>query len=295
MAQETLVLKLDPKAQELLERRIATGTFDHRPVEHARFSVRGEGVVATLYRSGKLVVQGADPRTFLARWLDGIAALPVPPAAPAAPAAGAELTTIGSDEAGKGDYFGPLVVVAMEVPPGALAELRAGGVVDSKLLTDERVHVLAPHLCRRYRHAIERLDPPEYNREYERVGNLNSLLADLHARAIRRLAAPGALVVVDQFANERLLRERLASSRVDLRQLFRGERVPAVAAASIVARSLFLEGLRELSDAWAVDLHKGAGPPVDRSARRFLQIHGREKLREVAKMHFKNTAKLPVV
>ncbi len=291
MPQETVVLKLDPSAQQLLERRLEAGAFEHRPVEHARFSVRGEGVVATLYRSGKLVIQGSDPRAFLARYLDGLAEVPAVPERVADPLP--PRTTIGSDEAGKGDYFGPLVVVAMEVPAEALPELRRSGVADSKLLSDERIHVLAPFLCGRLRHAIERLDPPDYNHEHGRVGNLNQLLADMHVRAIRRLASPGSFVVVDQFGNERLLRERLAGSGVELQQLFRGEQIPAVAAASVVARAVFLDALRALSEAFAVDLHKGAGPPVDRSARRFLEVHGRAQLGQVAKLHFKNTAKLP--
>lgn len=291
MAQETVVLKLDASAQQLFERRIAAGAFEHRPVEHARFSVRGEGVVATLYHSGKLVVQGNDPGTFLARYVDGLDA--VPTARRTELDALPQRTTIGSDETGKGDYFGPLVVAAVEVPMAALPELKKSGVVDSKLLSDDRIRVLAPFLCSRLRHAIERLDPVEYNRQHERLGNLNHVLADLHERAIRRLAVPGALVVVDRFGNERLLRERLASAEVELHQLVRGEQIPAVAAASVIARGAFLDALRELSEAFAIDLHKGAGPPVDRAARRFLQIHGSAKLREVAKLHFRNTGKLP--
>jgi len=39
-------------------------------------------------------------------------------------------------------------------------------------------------------------------------------------------------------------------------------------------------------------LHKGAGPPADASARRFVAIHGMEGLRRVAKVHFKNTEKI---
>src|SRR6185436_6905463 len=69
MPQETLVFQLAPAAQARLERELQGGDFERRAVEHARFSVRGEGVVATLYRSGKLVLQGSEVRTFAARYL----------------------------------------------------------------------------------------------------------------------------------------------------------------------------------------------------------------------------------
>ena len=73
----------------------------------------------------------------------------------------------------------------------------------------------------------------------------------------------------------------------------RGEEILAVAAASVIAREQFLTALRDLSDEYAVDLAKGAGTPVDKAARQFVALHGREKLARVAKMHFKNTLKLP--
>jgi ribonuclease HIII len=50
--------------------------------------------------------------------------------------------------------------------------------------------------------------------------------------------------------------------------------------------------LRDLSEQYGVDLHKGAGEPVDRAARRFVALHGREGLIHVAKLHFKNTSRV---
>jgi ribonuclease HIII len=203
-----------------------------------------------------------------------------------------ERTLVGSDEAGKGDFFGPLVVVALRADPRERAELARAGVADSKTLSDARVAVLAPALEQRYTCAAEVLAPADYNREHARCGSLNPLLAELHARAIRRIAVPGALVLVDTFAHESLVASRLAGRDVELHQHVRAEREPGVAAASVIARHLFLEGLRQLSEESAVQLHKGAGEPTDRSAREFVKLHGREALGNVAKLHFKNTAKI---
>ena len=43
---------------------------------------------------------------------------------------------------------------------------------------------------------------------------------------------------------------------------------------------------------WGVDLRKGAGEPTDESGVVFVRAHGEEALGEVAKLHFKNTAKV---
>jgi ribonuclease HIII len=79
---------------------------------------------------------------------------------------------------------------------------------------------------------------------------------------------------------------------LELHQRTKAEREPVVAAASILARNLFLEGLKKLSEEFAVDLHKGAGEPTDRAAREFVRLHGRAALGRVAKLHFKNTQKI---
>ena len=99
--------------------------------------------------------------------------------------------------------------------------------------------------------------------------------------------------MVDQFANERVLAAAVAKLGVRLEQRPRAEAEEiAVAAASILAREEFLRALAELSERWGLDLAKGAGPPTDRAARRFVALHGEARLGEVAKLHFRTTAKI---
>lgn len=266
-----------------------------RSVPHATFSVKAEGVVVTCYHSGKVVVQGSDLDAFVARYLPELrAAAAKADAAATLPIAG---ITLGSDETGKGDYFGPLVVAAVRVAPAQEARLRQAGVTDSKQLSDNRVQVLAGLLERELSHEFSQLMPELYNRAYSRVKNVNFLLADMHARALARLLArcPDAEgIVVDQFTRPATLQAALAREQPvhpPLVQVTKGERHVAVAAASILARARFLDGLRECSEMCGVDLAKGAGAPVDESARKVRAIGGRELLAKVAKMHFKNTAK----
>jgi ribonuclease HIII len=289
VAQRTLVLQVPAVRGPALRARLAAGPFEFRTAPHALFSAKGDGAVVTLYTSGKLVVQGADPEGFVARWLDLQAPAARAGGEPAAPAPSG--ATIGSDECGKGDYFGPLVVAAVRLEPEQVAQL-TGVARDSKTLSDEQCLRIGGALRSQVAHAVVRLDPGDYNARY-RSGKLNELLADLHAEAIGKLARPGIHVLVDKFADERLLQRRLAPLGVNLEHSVRAEsKSVAVAAASVIAREEFLTALHDLSEEHAVDLHKGAGDPTDRAARRFVALHGRAALARVAKLHFKNTQKL---
>lgn len=303
MPQETYVSNLAPAAQRELRARLDGGDFEYRPVDHAHFSARGEGVVATLYLSGKLVVQGSQVELFVQRYLEGARHAEPEGGEPGKPRKSRETRrkgdgdlegpAIGGDESGKGDYFGPLVVAAIRLGEGDAAKLRAGGIADSKQVSDQLVLRQAPVLAESFACALRVVDPPEYNRRHAERKNVALVLADLYREVIAELARPGDLVVIDQFSkNAGRLEKAMAGLGVELAQMHKAERFMSVAAASFLARAAFLRRLAELSDEHAVDLPKGAGPPVDKAARRFLQIHGREKLGLVAKLHFKTTEKV---
>jgi len=297
MAQETLVVLVPPARRAALRAAFAAGPFEFRAVPHAEFSVKGDGAVVTLYTSGKLVVQASDPRLFLGRWTD----LEAPANAGEAAARSSDADepidvgcpVSGSDEAGKGDYFGPLVVVAVRVEVaerlGALVE---AGVTDSKALSDSKALRLGALLRDNIEFACERLDPVEYNAEWSAAGSLNPLLAELHGRVLARVARRGEAVVVDQFERHGLVARAVAPLGVRLTEVPRAERHAAVAAASVIARQEFLLGMRELAEHFEVELHKGAGAPVDEAGVRIVRDHGPELLERLAKLHFKNTQKI---
>ena len=271
--------------------------FEFRTVPHALFSAKGGGVVVTLYKSGKLVIQGGDPELFAARYVEDGVAKPketaAKPAPTAASAGGRPKASCGSDETGKGDYFGPLVVCGVRLD-GELAEriAREARVRDSKKLSDSEAIQLGAELRERCAYSIARLDPPEYNATHARVKNLNPMLADLHSQVIHELAQPGLHVIVDKFANAKLLEERTRDLDIRLEQKPRAESEPAVAAASIIARQEFLACLRELSNEWGLELRKGAGTPTDKAGAEFVERFGAAELDKVAKVHFKTTQKI---
>ncbi|HSI71974.1 MAG TPA: ribonuclease HIII [Fimbriimonas sp.] len=201
---------------------------------------------------------------------------------------------IGVDESGKGDYFGPLVIAACYVGPEHLAELE--GVKDSKKLTDPIATRLAAKIKATCPHSVISIGPAKYNELYEQFRNLNSLLAWGHARAIENVLElqPCTLVISDQFAaGGTVVKKALyeMGKKVEFRSMVRAEADLAVAAASVLARAEFIRKLKMLGEQFGVDLPKGATVVIP-AAQNFVAKHGRENLRQVAKLHFKTTLQI---
>ena len=204
---------------------------------------------------------------------------------------------IGVDESGKGDFFGPLVVAGLLAGEADLPFFDELGVRDSKRLSDRRCVTLDERLRARYPHQLVVLMPVEYNRRYDRLRNLNILLAECHARVISTLVeltrANGQkvdLAVSDKFGKAERLDTALAEvdCRLPVSQMVRGEVVPQVAAASILARAEFIKRMEQLSTEWSIELPKGASSQVDEIGRRLVSKHGAEILTQLSKKHFKN-------
>ena len=102
---------------------------------------------------------------------------------------------MGSDESGKGDYFGPIVCVGVALEPNQEQILVSTGVQDSKKLTDSRIEKIAPKLFAvgKNRISVVQLNPSKYNQLYKSFKSqgkgLNELLAWMHAKVIENLMA----------------------------------------------------------------------------------------------------------
>jgi ribonuclease HIII len=208
----------------------------------------------------------------------------------------------GSDEAGKGDYFGPLVVaaVACEKPVSdALVKMGAG---DSKKLTAAKIRDLYEKITvmEGAKYSVCCIPPSEYNRlfsEFRQKGkNSLDILAMAHGKAFKKLFEQGVnpdAIVVDKFCEMRRLTPWLPvfSCSVDLR--VRAEDTePSVAAASIIARSVYVEELSKLSARCGVPLSPGSGAPADSAGKRLVDLRGDAILFETAKLHFANTGRI---
>ncbi len=212
---------------------------------------------------------------------------------------------IGSDESGKGDYFGPLVSAAVLVDLQSAKQLEALGVRDSKSLNDRQNQSIADEvrtLCGKHAQVVV-LPPERYNALYEQFKNegqnLNMLLAWAHSRAIEDILTEfpqqQITILVDKFGNEQVVKDKLMErgKQATLIQLPKAEANVAVAAASILARAQFLKVMAQLSERYHVELPKGSSDPrVIEVGKRIVSQHGKDELRKVAKLHFVTTQKI---
>jgi len=213
-------------------------------------------------------------------------------------------TYIGTDESGKGDYFGPLVVAGVLVTDKTAAILTELGVMDSKKLNESKIVSLARQIVQVVGEeavSVVEMGPAKYNELYQRFKtsgkNLNHLLAWGHATVIENLLAlhPDCVqAIADQFGDERYILSQLKEKGkgIKLHQTHRAEANVGVAAASIIARARFTGKIKRLSAQFQVDLPLGAGPAVKVAAKKLIVQHGQAGLNQVAKLHFKTTAEL---
>ncbi len=209
----------------------------------------------------------------------------------------------GTDESGKGDFFGPLVVCGFICKKAMLPSLKKLGVRDSKLINDKEIANIARQLFAKFTPFIETivLMPSKYNELYEKFHSqnkkLNELLAWMHARVIINLKQKHHFegAVVDRFASDKTLRSSLKEfNDIKLLHKFKGEEDLAVAAASIIARYLYIRNMEEMEKKYEMDFPKGASGKVKIAAEKFAEIFGKAKLQEVTKIHFKTYNELKI-
>ncbi|MEE8417192.1 MAG: ribonuclease HIII, partial [candidate division Zixibacteria bacterium] len=180
---------------------------------------------------------------------------------------------IGIDEAGKGDYFGPLVIAGCYSSDEIDLEFEGFGLRESKKVSDRRTFALEAQIKKVAPFVVVAIGPEKYNELYSKIRNLNKLLAWGHSRALENLLGKvnPLEVIADQFGDKRFIENALMQKGrgIRLTQRPRAENVLAVAAASILARAEFLRRLDRLSKQYSMKLPKGTGPPVDAAARKF--------------------------
>ncbi len=259
-----------------------------------------EEAILNVYSTGRVLEGGraSGLRDLLRDWRVSRSGAPIRRKQAGAPLPAPNPTPrIGTDEAGKGDYLGPLVVAGVRVL-GAQEDrrLREIGARDSKLLTMERVRRLAAGIEKTLgpeNLRVVALSPREYEaRRGAAGGNVNRLLAELNAGIISELKADVELAVVDAFgkkAEEYL--EPLVPEGVRLDVRPRAEDDAAVAAASVLARARYLEEMDRLSELVGFELPRGSTHVLE-AARRVYEEFGLEGLREIAKVHFATTERV---
>ncbi len=281
----TISLELsDQLHQDLIEQ----GFVITKPA-YTLFSAQKKGVSCTLYTSGKLTVQGKDMNDFIEFYLEPEILKSI---AFSYPETQVNMTPrIGIDESGKGDFFGPLCVAGVQADEAKIKELLAIGVRDSKQITDSVIRTLSAKIKKVCPYSIIFISPKKYNELYANFQNLNKLLGWGHATAISELVTKTGCteVIIDQFASEHVVQNALKQKKltVSLTQRHKAESDPVVAAASILARAAFLEGLEALSKQFEIEIPKGASAQVVKIGKELVKKFGPEILEQTAKLHFK--------
>lgn len=203
----------------------------------------------------------------------------------------------GIDESGKGDFFGPLVIAGAYTDRDSARTLLDAGVMDSKKIADPKIRKLASLIRQTpgLDHEVIMIGPKKYNELYNKIGNLNKLLAWGHAAVIEKLCAKRPdcqRALSDQFANPSRLQSALGESgrKIHLQQRTKAESDITVAAASILARDKFVWWIEQTSAEYGLTIPKGASTAVRKTAGKLVEKHGKSILFEVAKTHFRTAS-----
>ena len=294
--------KLTPPQAKALRAYLNEHGFLFREVPYADFAAASPQVNAVYYQSGKLVVQGKGTREFVEFVLEPEILKEVRMGYETVLNPELLLPRLGIDESGKGDFFGPMCVAGVYVNETVIRAWENAGVRDSKNIGSDRVIAELSKKIRETPGCVTTVVPignEAYNRLYQKMHSVNSLLAWGHARVIENLMAqkqgmnpPPVRAISDQFAADKnvIARAIMGLGReIELVQRHKAEADVAVAAASILARNEFVTRLARLEHQFGVKLPKGASAAVDAAAKAFIEKLGADQLPLVAKMHFRTS------
>ncbi|WP_313891641.1 ribonuclease HIII [Psychrobacillus sp.] len=269
------------------------------------FAAKLSDTTVTIYKSGKVMFQGNGASREASLW--GTADKVTPKATSVntkgdlLPPNFANLSVIGSDETGTGDYFGPITVAACFVREDQIELVKELGVKDSKMLTDDSMRIMAPELMATLTHSVLILKNEKYNDIQGRGSSQGKIKALMHNQALKHVLKKmvpekPAYILIDQFAERGIYYNHIKAEKEIIKEnvLFstKAEQIHvSVAAASIIARYAFLKEMDRLSNIANTTIPKGASAKVDEIAAKIYLKHGETFLKSITKWHFANTQK----
>jgi len=269
--------------------------------ESVIFFAKTDFVTVTVYSSNKVMFQGTDAEAEYKMWiamLDYKEEVKRPKKVKKQIDTDYFLISIGSDEVGTGDFFGPITVCAAYLDKDHLEFVKGLKIDDSKKLSDERILVIGEQLKDKIMFSLLTLHNEKFNELTKRGYNMNKIKAFLHNKAILNLHSKifdKPPVIMDQFAEEGVYFRYLSDEEKVFRNLrfyTKAEsKFASVAIASIIARYAFLKHFDLLSDDSGYNLLKGASARVDSLASQIIKEKGEQFLSKYAKMNFKTLNK----
>ena len=270
-------------------------------IPYVVFQAQEEDTVITLYESGKCMFQGTSADVDAAMW--GVALENTKEKQEENKKADLKYynsSAVGSDEVGTGDYFGPIVVTACFVSKDDIPFLEELGVGDSKRIDDEKILKIAPQIAKKIKYRSVILTNKEYNEKYNKDINMNKIKAIMHNKVLYQLVNEEKpkydYIIVDEFAREARYYEYIKDQdniQKNITFLTKAEdKNNAVACGSIISRYIFLREFNKMCDEIHIPLPKGAGADVDKAGEEVVEKYGEDKLKEIAKVNFKNTDRI---
>lgn len=308
----TISFKVSEKTKQEMIKHFENLKRDKTPA-YAIFQADEEDTVVTLYESGKVVFQGVSADIDANFWkeTEKILTGTMPEDNNKKKENKKEedidttdyyfINSVGSDEVGTGDYFGPIIVTASYVSKDKITYLEDLGVKDSKKLTDEKIEKIAPELIKNIPHQTYILTNKEYNEWQSKGYNMNKIKSILHNRVILGLLKQDNffidMVVIDQFTpkrnyynylkdiNENVYRKITFTTKAE-------DKCLSVGCSSIISRYIFLQEMKKMSKEINMVLPLGASTTVDNQGKEIVKKYGKDILDNIAKLNFKNTEKI---
>ena len=280
--------------------------------QYALFQADDGDTVVTLYESGKAVFQGKDADLASQYWIEtekiNAGTVHYTNSDEKGKKEKKEIkkdmklynaTTIGSDEVGTGDYFGPIVVTACYVNKENKDFLEELGLRDSKKLTDEKILEIVPKIVRVIPYNTVILNNKEYNSRYSSNINMNAIKAIMHNKVLSNISKEHndfEYAVVDQFTYPNAYFSYLKNCSNIFRNITfltkAEDQVLSVACASIISRYVFIKEMAKISKELGILIPKGASTAVDEVALKIASEKGFDVLTNYVKLNFKNTEKV---
>lgn len=303
----TKVIRVDNDTKKLMNEFYKDMKRDKTP-PYAVFQADTGDTIVTLYESGKAMFQGVSADIEAGMWesikkdKDNIdyfvdtkevnikkdIEVEIP----------SDISSVGSDEVGTGDYYGPIVVTASFVSKENIPFLTELGVRDSKKLSDEQILKIVPKIIKKIPYKTIMLSNKEYNDNYGKNMNMNKIKAVLHNKVLTEMVKDNDYdyIVVDQFEPEKSYYNHLSDVPNPLKGITfitkAEDKCLSVAVSSLISRYIFIKEMDKLGDKYGIFLPKGANYYVEDIGIKLVNKYGEKILHDIAKLNFSNTNRI---
>lgn len=302
----TKVIRVDDETKKIMNEFYQDMKRDKTP-PYAVFQADTGDTIVTLYESGKAMFQGVSADIEADMWVsigkdksdieyfmdtnikkETMKEISIP----------TNISSVGSDEVGTGDYYGPIVVTASFVSKDNIPFLTELGVRDSKKLSDEQILKIVPKIIKKVPYKTIMLSNKEYNEKYGKNMNMNKIKAILHNKVLSEMIKDNNYdyIVVDQFEPENSYYSHLNDSTNVVKNITfitkAEDKCLSVAVSSLISRYIFVKEMDKLGEKYGIFLPKGANYYVEDIGIKLVEKYGVEVLKNIAKLNFSNTDRI---